>query len=121
MGVTVKATFTPGGTRGRSTTPEQSDAASVETIPRSARLMALAIVLDEMVRSGKAESYAEIARVAGVSRTWLTRVMQLVSLAPELQRSLLDACARSTASIPASPSINWRQQRLHITRHNSFR
>jgi hypothetical protein len=51
--------------------------------------MALAIVLDEMVRTGKVASYAELATIAQVSRSRLVQIMSLVNLAPDLQEALV--------------------------------
>jgi hypothetical protein len=58
-------------------------------IPRISRLMALAICLDEMVRGGRVTSYAELARLAHVSRSRLVQIMSLVNLAADVQEALL--------------------------------
>lgn len=58
-------------------------------IPRISRLMALAIVFDEMIRSGQVESYAELARLAQVTPARVTHVMNLLLLSPRLQEELL--------------------------------
>jgi len=58
-------------------------------IPRIARLMALAIHLDGLVQSGQVADYAELARLAHVTRARVSQVMSLLSLAPAIQEELL--------------------------------
>jgi len=47
-------------------------------IPRKVQLLALAIRFEEMLRNGEARNYAEIARIAGVSRARITQIMKLL-------------------------------------------
>ena len=61
----------------------------VEEVPRITQLLALAIRFEEMLRDGEVESYAEIARLTGVSRARLTQIMKLLDLSPQIQRKLL--------------------------------
>jgi hypothetical protein len=51
--------------------------------------MALAILFDELIRSGAVADQAEIARRGYVSRTRLTQIMDLLCLAPKIQEELL--------------------------------
>ena len=69
-----------------------------EPVPRIARLMALAIVMDEMVRSGQVKSYAELARIVGVSRARVSQVVGLLNLTPDTQKQLLEPPATSPPS-----------------------
>jgi hypothetical protein len=71
----------------REATPET--APPPEPVPRIARLMAVAIVFDEMVRKGRVKDYAELARLTGVSPARTTQFMGLLNLAPDIQMSLL--------------------------------
>ncbi len=57
--------------------------------PRIARLMALAIRLDGLVRAGAIRDYAEVARRGRVTRARLTQIMKLLDLAPDLQETIL--------------------------------
>ena len=57
--------------------------------PRIARLMALALRFEELVRSGAVRDYAELARLGQVSRARLTQIMNLLHLAPDLQEEIL--------------------------------
>src|SRR6516162_6619028 len=59
-------------------------------VPRIARLMALAIRLEEQVRTGVVGSYAELAAAGHVTRARISQIMNLVNLAPDIQEALLD-------------------------------
>lgn len=58
-------------------------------IPRVARFMALAIRFDDLLASGAVADYAELARLAHVTRARITQIMNLRMLAPDLQEALL--------------------------------
>ena len=58
-------------------------------IPRIARLMALAIRLDGLVRDKTVQNYAELAQLGRVTRARITQIMKLLQLAPDLQEQLL--------------------------------
>ena len=58
-------------------------------IPRVSRLMALAIVFDQMVQDGKVEDISDLARLAHVSQPRMTQIMNLNLLAPDIQEALL--------------------------------
>lgn len=60
-----------------------------EHIPRLARLMALAIKFDGLVRQGVVRDYADLARLGHVSRARITQIMNLLNLAPDIQENLL--------------------------------
>jgi hypothetical protein len=58
-------------------------------VPRIAKLMALAIHFDQLIREGKVRDQAEIAYLGHVSRARVTQIMNLLNLAPEIQEELL--------------------------------
>lgn len=58
-------------------------------VPRVAKLMALAIRFDQLIRDGVVADQADLARVGHVSRARLTQIMNLLSLAPDIQEELL--------------------------------
>lgn len=58
-------------------------------IPRVARLMALAIRFQTLLDQGAVTDYAELARLAHVSRARITQIMNLLLLAPDIQEALL--------------------------------
>ena len=58
-------------------------------IPRIARLMALAIRLEGLVREETVQNYAELAQLGRVTRARMTQITKLLQLAPDLQEQLL--------------------------------
>jgi hypothetical protein len=58
-------------------------------IPRITKMMALAIRLDHLIKSGQVTDQAELARVGHVSRARLTQIMDLNMLAPDIQEEIL--------------------------------
>ncbi|HYH67846.1 MAG TPA: hypothetical protein VD866_24325 [Urbifossiella sp.] len=93
------ATLTIEGTvyiarRGRGGRPELREgpaptAPPPERVPRVARLMALAIKLEALVRTGVVRDYAELARLGRVTPARITQVMNLTLLTPDIQEALL--------------------------------
>jgi hypothetical protein len=58
-------------------------------VPRIARLMALAIRLEGLVRDETVQDYAELAQLGRVTRARMTQIMKLLQLASDLQEQLL--------------------------------
>jgi len=81
------------------TTAPEPAAPPPEKIPRIARLMALAIHFDGLIRNGTVKNYAELARLGGVSRARITQIMDLLNLSAEKQEELLFATG------PGAPSL----------------
>jgi hypothetical protein len=98
------------------TQPEQPTPAR---LPRITKMMALAIRLDHLIKSGQVTDQAEIARVGHVTRARLTQIMDLTLLAPDIQEEILimesptksiDCITeKQLRSICANP--NWNEQR----------
>ena len=59
------------------------------SVPRIARLMALAIRFEGLLREGSIRDYAELARVGRVTRARMTQIMKLLDLAPDIQERVL--------------------------------
>jgi hypothetical protein len=59
------------------------------SLPRIARLMALAIRFDGLLRDETIRDYAELARLGRVTRARMTQIMKLLNLAPDLQEQIL--------------------------------
>ena len=59
------------------------------SVPRVAKLMALAIRCEELVRTGEVTGYAELARLGHVTRARITQIMNLLNLAPDIQEEIL--------------------------------
>ena len=58
-------------------------------VPRIARLMALAIRMEELVRTDVVRDYAELARLGQVSPARISQIVGLLSLAPDIQEEIL--------------------------------
>ena len=88
-------------------------------VPRVARLMALALRFDGLIRSGEVKNYAELARLGHVTRARISQIMSLLLLAPDIQGELLflPAAQRGRASIllchlwPIAANPDWASQR----------
>ena len=88
-------------------------------VPRIAKLMALAIRLDDQLRAGQFVDYAELARLGHVSRARITQIMNLRLLAPDIQEALLHlprvergrAPMHLTQLQPIAAELRWERQR----------
>jgi hypothetical protein len=114
------------GRRGRKELRE-GVAASVAggRVPRVSRFMALAIRFDQLIRDGVVADQAELARLGHVTRARLTQIMNLLSLAPDIQEHILflsptvqgrDAIAEKPLR-PIVGETDWRKQRQMWQRH----
>ena len=90
------------------------------SVPRVSRLLALALHMDDLRRQGEVTDYAELARLAMVTRARMTQIMSLLLLAPDIQEEILflprsdggrdpirEKAIRPIASVP-----DWRKQRV---------
>ena len=89
---------------------------------RVAKLMALAIRFDRLVRDGVVTDYAELSRLGHVTRARMTQIMNLVHLAPDVQeRILLTPAAPRSRPIPEhrlrdlTTEPRWTMQRTIIS------
>ena len=92
---------------------------SLGRVPRVARLMALALRLDELVRTGQVGSYSALANLGQVTRARICQIMNLLHLAPDIQEALLflpptqrgrDAILLADLQ-PIAAAFDWRKQR----------
>jgi hypothetical protein len=67
----------------------QDETAKTGRVPRLARLMALAIRFDGLIRKRAISDQAELARLGKVSRARISQIMNLLHLAPDIQEQLL--------------------------------
>jgi hypothetical protein len=58
-------------------------------VPRIARLIAIAIRLEGLVRDETVQNYAELAQLGRVTRARMTQITKLLQLAPDLQEQIL--------------------------------
>ena len=89
-------------------------------IPRIARLMALAIRFEGLLREETMRDYAELARAGRVTRARMTQIMKLLDLAPDIQEQILflPSVSRQNGKglnernlRPLVSRIDWREQR----------
>ena len=88
-------------------------------VPRVARLMALALRCDGLIRTGQVASYSALASLGHVTRARVCQVMNLLGLAPDLQEALLflPRTERGRDPIlladlqPIAAALDWRKQR----------
>ena len=89
------------------------------SVPRISRLMALAIHMQDLVDKGEVADYAELARLAHVSRARITQIMNLLHLAPDIQEEILFQPRtlsgrdpiRERHIRPITTVLDWRKQR----------
>jgi hypothetical protein len=74
---------------GRNLEPEKHGEVADGSIPRIARLLALAIRLEGLIRDETIRDYAELARLGRVTRARMTQIMKLLDLAPDIQEQIL--------------------------------
>jgi hypothetical protein len=92
-------------------------------VPRVARLMALALRLEELVRTGQVASYSALASLGRVTRARICQILNLIHLAPDIQEALLflPPTVRGRDPIiladlqPIAATFDWRKQR-HLWR-----
>lgn len=109
--------------RGRRTkavsVPDAAPKVLSNRVPRVARLMALAIHFDGMLRKGVVADQSELAQVCEVTQPRITQIMNLLHLAPDIQEEILnlqpapkgrDALTERDLR-PLAAILSWRQQR----------
>ena len=121
MTIEVPVSFEPSGRGSPKGRRSRVDAESLPAgrVPRVARLMALALRLDELVRSGQVASYSALASLGHVTRARISQILNLLHLAPDLQEALLflPPTVRGRDAIiladlqPIAAACDWRKQR----------
>jgi hypothetical protein len=89
-------------------------------VPRVARLLALALRIDEQIRKGELTSYSEVAVLGHVTRARVSQILNLLNLAPDLQEAILflPRTERGRDAIvlrelqPIASIVDWRKQRV---------
>ena len=74
---------------GRGREERQAIPAVTSRVPRIARLMALAIRMENLIRVGGIIDYSQLAQLGHLSRARITQIMNLLLLAPDLQEQIL--------------------------------
>jgi len=96
-------------------------------VPRIAKLMALAIRFEDLVRSGEVSGFAEIAQLGQVTSARVSQIVNLLNLAPDIQEAILfhppvagDREAVSERVVRAiAAEADWRVQRKMWTELNA--
>jgi hypothetical protein len=91
----------------------------VGRMPRVARLMALAIRCEKLIREGVVADQSELARFGQITTARMTQIMSLLNLAPDLQEQilLLPRTERGRDPVreadirPIATTLDWRKQR----------
>ena len=121
MAIEVPVTFPHPGRGNPKELRSDPDSASLPAgrVPRVARLMALALRLDELVRTGQVANYSALAALGHVTRARICQILNLIHLAPDLQEALLflpptirgrDAIILADL-MPIAAAFDWRKQR----------
>ena len=111
----LRSTTRPSGEKGRS----DAQAAGDGRLPRITQVMALAVQFQDMIQRGEARDYADLARLGCLTRERMSQIMELVWLAPDIQREILEIKPTHTTRFPISEpalrrvaaSLAWEEQR----------
>ena len=99
--------------------PEQSVVSRPGTLPQITRVLATAIQFDEMIANDEARHYADLARLACVTRERISQLMELIWLAPDIQQEILELPPSNSGRFPIGEvalrrvalNMDWEQQR----------
>lgn len=88
-------------------------------VPRIARLMALAIRCDQLIRDGVFANQSELADFGRITTERMTQIMVLLNLAPDIQEQILflprtehgHDVLKETDVRPIAATHDWRKQR----------
>lgn len=88
-------------------------------VPRIARLMALAIRCDQLIREGVIANQSELAEFGQITTARMTQIMTLLNLAPDIQQQILflPRTQRGRDPIiendvrPIAQTFDWNKQR----------
>ncbi len=75
--------------RGRRQRPPRDSVTEPGRVPRVAKLLALSLRMDQLVRTGEVTSFAELAALGHVTRARMSQIMCLLCLAPDIQEEIL--------------------------------
>src|SRR5687767_8291664 len=89
ISVTAKITCARSRAGRKKLSTQQKPEAPLGRVPRVAKLMALAIRFDGLLREGKVADQSELARLAQVTQPRMTQIMNLLHLAPDIQEQIL--------------------------------
>ena len=87
-----------------------------QPVSRAARMLALAHHVERLVEAGELTGYAEAARALGVTRARMSQLMNLLLLAPEIQKQILsDTVQISERGLrTVTAEAYWEQQCIRL-------
>jgi len=88
--------------RGSTAWTSVESATPLARAPRIARLLALAHMLDGLVRSGAVPDYSELAQLGGTPQSRLSQILILINLTPSIQERILFLTAVEAQSLGES-------------------
>jgi|SRR5277367_735958 len=99
--------------------PQTTTVQDTGRLPRITEMLAMAHWFEEMIRSGEAKDYADVARLTCLCRERVSQIVRLVDLAPEIQLEVLYLQPVRGRAYPVSESamrkiantLDWNQQR----------
>jgi hypothetical protein len=88
-------------------------------VPRVARLAALALHFERLIRTGAVASYSDLASLGYVTRARVSQIMSLLNLAPDVLEAVLflprTECGRDPIHLrqlqPIAMTFDWGKQR----------
>ena len=102
-------------------TNQETEEAAPQTVrlARAARLMALALRFETLLRNGAVANYAELALLGNVSCARISQILNLLHLAPDLQDELLFLTRKGRGRDPThlarlqpiAAQFDWAKQR----------
>ena len=99
--------------------PGNSPGSNSGRLPRVTQVLALVIHFQDMLERGDARDYADLARLGCLTRERMSQIMELVWLAPDIQREILEFPSTATTRFPVSEvavrriaeKLCWEEQR----------
>ena len=117
----IKRGRMPAQEQGRNSSPNRPGERKPEvsgppSVPRTSRLLALALKMEQMIHEGTVKNYIELAQLGQVSTARITQLMNLLHLAPDIQEDVLLADGptdwlRESAIRKLSTVVLWSEQR----------
>ncbi len=85
-------------------TPPPPDAPPLKhgRLPRVTQVMALAIQFQDMLQKGEARDYSDLARLGCLTRERMSQIMELVWLAPDIQKEIIEFPLSAVSGFPIS-------------------
>lgn len=98
------------------------------SLPRVTRLMALAIKLAGDLDAGRIRDLADIARLGRITRARATQIMNLLTLAPDIQEAILFLPPTTSGRAPITERalrdlarLSWPEQRVRWDHYRAQR